>query len=434
MTTKKISLTPSQTKFLELTEAYTLFCAGYGSGKSYLMGLMVVLDAMHGDDATIGVYEPEKKHIRTVAVPAVTHWLDEFNVDYNYNKNENTIYVDSPGIGDIMFFPMDNPATLVGYETYRSHIDEFDTLDEDKAQEIWARIMGRNRSNPSNIPEKEKIYSEEKEIWEANNKIRAYSTPEGFRFCYRKWGSQERPNHAIVHGCSRENPALPSNFFTELEEQYTEQQLDAYLNGKFVNMTSGTVYYAYNRLGCHSTETIYPRETLYIGCDFNVNNMSATVYVKRDGGAEWHAVDELHGLRDTPDMVDVIKDRWHSRGHSIVMYPDSTGAKRQSTNASTSDINILRQAGFSVRARSVNPRVKDRIAATNKAFEDRKIFVNFKKCPQVAACLEQQAYDKNGAPCKKSGHDHQNDATTYPIAYELPIRKRAFKLDIAFMF
>ena len=135
MTTKKISLTPSQTKFLELTEAYTLFCAGYGSGKSYLMGLMVVLDAMHGDDATIGVYEPEKKHIRTVAVPAVTHWLDEFNVDYNYNKNENTIYVDSPGIGDIMFFPMDNPATLVGYETYRSHIDEFDTLDEDKAQE-----------------------------------------------------------------------------------------------------------------------------------------------------------------------------------------------------------------------------------------------------------------------------------------------------------
>ena len=87
-----------------------------------------------------------------------------------------------------------------------------------------------------------------------------------------------------------------------------------------------------------------------------------------------------------------------------------------------------------MRARSVNPRVKDRIAATNKAFEDRKIFVNFKKCPQVAACLEQQAYDKNGAPCKKSGHDHQNDATTYPIAYELPIRKRAFKLDIAFMF
>lgn len=434
MTTKKISLTPSQTKFLQLEEAYTLFCAGYGSGKSHLMGLMVVLDAMHGDDATIGVYEPEKKHIRTVAVPAVTHWLDEFNIQYTYNKNENTIYVESEGIGDILFFPMDNPATLVGYETYRSHIDEFDTLEEDKAKEIWARIMGRNRSNPSNIPDKEKIYSESKGVWEANNKIRAYSTPEGFKFCYKKWGQELPPNHAIVHGCSKENPALPENFFTELESQYTKQQLDAYLNGKFVNLTSGTVYYSYDRVGSGSNETIWSGETLYIGCDFNVNNMSATVFVKRKGGKEYHAVDELHGLRDTPDMIDTIKDLWHSKGHRIVMYPDSTGTKTQSTNASTSDINLLRQAGFSVRARSVNPRVKDRVSAVNKAFEERKVFVNYRKCPTVAACLEQQAYDKSGKPSKDSGHDHQNDATGYFIAYELPIRKKAFALDIAFAF
>lgn len=433
MTTKKISLTPSQTSFLELTEAYTLFCAGYGSGKSYLMGLSVVLDAMHGDDATIGVYEPEKKHIRTVAVPAVEHWLNEFNIKYTYNKNENTIYVESPGIGDILFFPMDNPATLVGYETYRSHIDEFDTLPEERASEIWARIMGRNRRNPDNIPENEKIFSEEKGIWEANNKIRAYSTPEGFKFCYKKWGTGEKENHAIVHGKSRENPTLPTSFFTELESQYTKPQLEAYLNGQFVNLTSGSVYYAYDREGCKSAETIQPSETLYIGCDFNVNNMSAAVYVKRRGGSEWHIVDELHGLRDTPDMIDEIKDRWHSLGHRIIMYPDATGVKTQSTNASVSDINLLRQAGFSVRAKSINPRVKDRVSATNKALEANKVFINYIKCPQAAACFEQHAYDKAGKPCKKSGHDHMTDAATYLLAYELPIRKKAFKLDISFM-
>lgn len=434
MTTQKISLTPSQAKFLELEEAYTLFCAGYGSGKSYLMGLMVVLDAMHSKDATIGVYEPEKKHIRTVAVPAVVHWLDEFNIKYTYNKNESTIYVDSPGVGNIMFFPMDNPATLVGYETYRSHIDEFDTLDEDKASEIWARILGRNRKNPKDLPEDEKIYSEIKDKWEANNKIRAYSTPEGFKFCYKKWKSQKNPNHAIVHGCSLENPKLPSNYFEEMSSQYTKQQIDAYVNGQFVNMSSGTVYYAYDREMHKSNETIWAGETLYIGCDFNVNNMCATIYVKRAGGKEWHAVDELSGLRDTPDMIDYITHEWAAKGHRIIMYPDATGTKRQSTNASVSDIALLRAAGFSVRARATNPRVKDRIAATNKAFEDRKIFVNERNCPNVAACFEQQAYDKNGEPDKKSGFDHQNDASTYPIAYELPIKKKAFQLDIGFHF
>lgn len=434
MSKQKISLTPSQAKFLELKEAYTLFCAGYGSGKSYLMGLMVVLDAMHSKDATIGVYEPEKKHIRTVAYPAVSYWLDEFNIKYHYNKNESVIYVDSPGVGNIMFFPMDNPATLVGYETYRSHIDEFDTLEEEKASEIWARILGRNRKNPKDLPDDEKIYSEHKKIYEANNKIRAYSTPEGFKFCYKKWKKNKLPNHAIVHGCSKENPALPSNYFAEMEAQYTKEQLDAYLNGQFVNMTSGTVYYAYDREMHKSRETILPREPLYIGMDFNVNNMSATVYVKRKGGQEWHAVEELHGLRDTPDMIDIIEDRWASRGHRITCYPDATGVKRQSTNASTSDIAMLRQAGFFIRARSTNPRVKDRIAATNKAFENRALLVNELNCPQVAACFEQQAYDKNGEPDKKSGLDHQNDASTYPIAYELPIKKRAFALDIGFTF
>ena len=432
--TTKISLTASQAKFLQQKEAYTLFCAGYGSGKSYLMGLMVVLDAMHSKSADIGVYEPEKKHIRTVAIPAVQHWLDHFNIQYSLNKNESTIYVTTPGIGNIMFFPMDNPATLVGYQTYSSHIDELDTLDEDKAQEMWSKILGRNRLNPQDIAAEHKVWSEAKQCYEAQNKIRAYSTPEGFKFCYKKFKAQKLPNHSIVHGSSLENPALPSSFIDELKNQYTEQQLAAYLNGKFVNLTAGTVYYAYDRENHRSFETVQPNETLYIGCDFNVNNMSATIYVKRKGGLEWHAVDEMHGLRDTPDMVAVIQDRYQLQGHRIIMYPDSSGNQRSTTNASTSDIALLRQAGFMVRAKASNPRVKDRILATNKAFEERRILVNYDICPQVASCFEQQAYNKSGEPDKSGGMDHQNDASTYPIAYELPVKKRAFSLDIGFKF
>ena len=49
----------------------------------------------------------------------------------------------------------------------------------------------------------------------------------------------------------------------------------------------------------------------------------------------------------------------------------------------------------------------------------------------MANCLEQQAY-RNGEPDKTSGNDHQNDATTYPIAYEMPIIKPVSAVKFAF--
>jgi hypothetical protein len=108
---------------------------------------------------------------------------------------------------------------------------------------------------------------------------------------------------------------------------------------------------------------------------------------------------------------------------ALRFYPDASGNSRKTINASESDISLLRQAGFVIKVRDSNPFVKDRILAVNGALANGKMWVNASKCPDVVACLEQQAYDKNGEPDKKSGFDHQNDATGYPIVYEMPVRK-----------
>lgn len=176
-----------------------------------------------------------------------------------------------------------------------------------------------------------------------------------------------------------------------------------------------------------------PGKPYTFGCDFNVDHQAASVYVRRNGGQQWHAVEELVDMRDTPEMIRIIREMWANKGHSIVMYPDASGGARRSNNASESDISLLRQAGFLIRAHPKNPLVKDRIQATQKAFSDGKVFVNYLKCPTIARCLEQQSYDKNGDPDKKSGYDHQNDATTYPLVFEMPIRKPLFKIDFSFV-
>ena len=193
------------------------------------------------------------------------------------------------------------------------------------------------------------------------------------------------------------------------------------------------MYASYNRTA-HNTDEVIRKdeagaEPLFIGCDFNVTKQAATVYVRRDGGHSWHAVDELTNMYDTPEMIDVIKGRYAD--HQIYIYPDASGKARKTVNASLSDISLLESAGFYVRVNNRNPGVRDRIMATNAAFEAGRLFVNARACPTVAQSLEQQVY-KNGEPDKSSGVDHQNDATTYPIAFEMPIVRPVANVNFGF--
>ena len=149
-------------------------------------------------------------------------------------------------------------------------------------------------------------------------------------------------------------------------------------------------------------------------------HMAATIYVERDNG--WHSVSEFKNVFDTPDMVKAIKGRFPNNKR-IIVYPDASGSSRKTVDASKSDIAVLREAGFEIKVNNSNPAVKDRIMAVNKQFQISRLWVNVKRCPTVAKNLEQQAYDENGEPDKKSGFDHQNDASGYPIAHEFPIKR-----------
>lgn len=367
-----------------------------------------MIDAAHASDALIGTYAPTYDLVRLIVASRLQLKLSEHGIPHTYNKAENVIYTSAPRFGDFILRTLDNPERIVGYETYRAHVDELDTLKPEHARKAWNQVIARNRQKP-------------KGMTDPFNQASAYTTPEGFKFCHDRWVANRTDSYAIVQAATYSNPFLPDDYVDGLRESYPAELIDAYIEGRFVNLTTGTVYSAYDRQRCNSSETIKPSEPLFIGQDFNVGDMASTVYVKRPNG--WHAVDQLTGIYDTPALIDVLKERY--AGHSITMYPDASGTSRKTVNASTSDIALLQQAGFRVRAPKKNPAVKDRIIAVNGALSRGEMWVNARKCPDVASCLEQQAYDKNGEPDKQGGFDHQNDATGYPIAYEMPVKKPA---------
>ena len=206
-------------------------------------------------------------------------------------------------------------------------------------------------------------------------------------------------------------------------EAYPEELIKAYLNGMFVNLTSGSVYNCFDRTKNHSDEVIRGKEDLHIGMDFNIRHMSGIVHVYREGQPT--AVDELIDILDTPSMILEIKDRYQE--HKINVYPDASGDSGNTVNASESDIFLLRQAGFFVNAPKANPRVRDRVVSMNAMFcnakNERRYMVNTTKCPAYTTDLEQQAYDLNGEPDKTKGNDHKPDAAGYFIHRMHPVKR-----------
>jgi hypothetical protein len=328
---------------------------------------------------------------------------------------------------------MDNPATIVGFKIGRALVDELDILPLMKAQTAWRKIIARMRwqGPPGFLPQ-----------------VDVTTTPEGFQFMHQQFVQRirEKPElqrlYGLVQASTYENEALlPEGYIESLLESYPAQLVQAYLHGQFVNMLHGTVYSHYDRVKNRCGDSPQEGEPVHIGMDFNVNKMAAVIHVTRNN--EPRAVGEIVNQRDTPAMIEAIKSRFwrydRARGdwvreRSIVIYPDASGANTSSKDASRSDISLLQAAGFQVIAPSANPPVRDRVLSMNMMFCDNhqrtRYKVNDDLAPTYAENLEHQAYNDNGEPDKKSGHDHTNDAGGYYIHSRFPIIKPVSSLNL----
>ena len=427
MRTISIKSTKPQADFHALTCKHPAFVAGFGSGKSETMTNQAFMDASHSASALIGIYEPTYDLVSLIAVPRMEEKLIDYGIRYKYNKQRNTISTSNSQIGDFIFRTLDNPARIVGYETYRAHVDELDTLNEAKAREAWNKIIARNREKPNHIDLIHKVWNEKFQRMSVYNRVSAYCTPEGFGFMYKTWGKNPKPGYEMIQASSRSNPFLPDDYIETLENSYPKNLITAYIEGKFVNLTSGGVYTNYDRKLNGTSRRVEKGDALHIGMDFNVGKMSAIVHVEdyceileEDIVS---AVDEFLGILDTPAMIKAIQDKYPD--HHITIYPDASGRNRKSSDASVTDISQLKLAFDKVKNKTKNPFVKNRVASVQgllcNAKDVRRYYVNEDACPGTADSLEQQVYNANGDPDKTKDNDHPNDALGYYIHNKHPI-------------
>lgn len=405
-----------QSQFLAMDKKFRAYVAGFGSGKTWVGCGALFKHFAFFPKVNAGYFAPTFGQIRDIFYPTIEEVAYDwgFSVDIKASNKEVHVYRGKNYRGTIICRSMDNPSSIIGFKIGHALCDELDVMPTTKAQIAWRKIIARMRYKVHGL----------------RNGVDVTTTPEGFKFVYNQFVKAVRENpkletlYGIIQASTYDNELnLPDDYIESLRQSYPPQLIDAYLNGQFVNLNSGTVYVNFERKLNHTNIEAVAGEVLHIGMDFNVMNMSAVSHIIREGYV--YAVDELKKVRDTPEMVKMLKERYPN--HNIIIYPDASGGNTTSKNASESDLTILRKEGFSVRVGSQNPFVRDRVLAMNAAFcnmnGERRYFVNTNKCPSYTECLEQQAYDVNGNPDKAGGFDHLNDAAGYFINHQYPINK-----------
>jgi PBSX family phage terminase large subunit len=394
-------LHPGQLAFVADNQTQIIgISAGYGAGKTRALAAKAVTLAAANQGFIGCVMEPTGPLIRDIWQNDFEDFLEHYDIPYTFRASPLPEYMlHLPG-GDtkILCRSFENWSRIIGLNLAWVLADEIDTVTPAIANKAFPKILGRLRSG--NV-----------------RQFGAASTPEGFRWMWTTFGSEDaqtRQDRKLIKMRSVDNPHLPPDFIERLEANYDPTLLKAYLDGEFVNLTTGTVYDRFDRTK-HVISTLpdTEREPLRIGVDFNVGNMSAVIGVKLNNTLL--VIDEVSGAHDTDALAQQIKARYPDR--KIHVYPDASGGNR-STNASQTDIQILESYGMANQSPRANPPVRDRVSAVQALLENGKGQVRLQisaTCRRMIECLELQCYTEKGDPDKDSGHDHMNDALGYLI-------------------
>lgn len=206
--------------------------------------------------------------------------------------------------------------------------------------------------------------------------------------------------------------------YINMLQKMPEKDRMRFLEGEFTNDDDGAAYYAFDR-EIHVQENELRHGTIYIGMDFNVQPMTATIIQYTNG--IFNVVDEVFlENSDTYKMCNyLIKKKYYG-----TVIPDSTGKNRKTSGKS--DHQILKDYGFKIPS-VYNPAVYDRVNNVNRLLTDNRIKIN-PKCKKLIGDLEKVSWKDNKLDQKTDPMlTHISDALGYALWFLEPIKPANLK-------
>jgi len=385
----QLSLTEPQEEFVCSESKYPALVGGLGSGKTKA-GISRLICLMLSDPSTNGgYYMPTYDLLRLRALTGFEEELEELGLGYKTNRAEYTIAIH--GYGMVILRSYDRPERIVAYEVAHSIVDELDTLPKDKAALVWRKITERNR---------------QKTTYAAGNTIGCVTTPDqGYSgFVYQKWVKSLQDGYSVIKSPTASNPFLPEGYIQQILDNYDPVLADLFLKGEFVSLSANKVYHFFKREKHHTNRELTDQDQMvHVGIDFNIGGCCVLICLIENNNPI--VVDEFVCV-DTRDFC-LRLSKYEQKGRKITCYPDASG-KSGTTNATGSDIDIIRSNGYAVDCPNANPLIRDRVNAVNGLLSHDRLLINTDKCPNLTDAIESQGYVK-GAPEKFSEHPAIDD-------------------------
>lgn len=388
---------------------YVFLIGGFGCGKSFTVVQLCLFlyecYARSPQQIQIGVFGVTIKLLKQTVIADLERAFDQAGIPYRDNSQAGTLTV---GSITFVYLAMQYPDDIYAFNFSCCLVDEIDELPSEKVAAVVKAVQERNRVRmPAN-----KYFDERSPF------VFFSTTAQGLGGTYtliEDFKKKQIP-YAVVRGRTADNTALDPQQVERLRALYTEDEARAFLDGEFINLTTGRVYHEFDRSKHVCMRfPVYIGETVYVGLDFNYGYNTCVQNIERGGRIV--VVDANH-YNDMGVAARKLREKY--AGNRIVAIPDASG--KEIMQGFVEEFN---EAGIEILWNARNPSVVERIMAVNKLLRLNQLAVmqyddrdKESKLDRFIMGLETRDFDDSGKPRKGKGadaYDHGADSEEYVV-------------------
>lgn len=350
-----------------------------------------------------GLLCPTLKMAKRDVLPTLRAIANENKIVFDYNKADSYFYFPQTKNTIWIFHGEDDGESIRGPNLSFMLINEFTLINEPTYQAAIARV---------------------REPKAKFRQIAMSGTFENYGGVYEIITNDSQCE--VIYGSTRENIHTPKSYIKMLESSYDDDMQKQYIDGIPVLNMSKKAARQFNR-DLHVKTVEYNQEMpIWMTLDFNVDPMAAVLWNKYpdiEEGPTLRAFKE-YSLKNssTQELANAVRAEFDPK--TICVFPDPAGNSRSTKAHGTTDIDILRKAGFEdIRYKKAIPSVRDCLNALNNAFSKNMIQID-PSCIELIKDLERVEIKPGTDIIDKADNrrTHWLDGLKNCIDYEYPIR------------
>jgi hypothetical protein len=424
----RAALLPHQLEFVAARTGVTALTGGYGSGKSTSGALKGVLHSMWDPGILHAICSPSFPMAKLTIIPSIYEVLEEWfgleeDKHFAYNKTDHYFDLFFWG-GKLVILSGEEPKRLKGPNLGSFGIDEPGL----QAHAVYKQGKARVRHPKAKYPE-----------------VYLTGTPEDLNWYADLVEGDLRPKGLVdIRAHTRDNFFLSEDYFRGLEESYSEQEILAYMAGRFVNLNDSLAYSAFtpqNIIERAEFGEPDPELPLLVGFDYNWSPNVGVVaqevpdWVEAPGAAPQPKLvvfDELWFMNcSTERKCELLVERFGDKFEYLI-YQDAAGKSNNARTPGVSDLNLVRNAMRGVSHRvyypNANPLRRDRLNSVNGRLRnsrgERFIYIT-RNCKHLLDDMRKTPREEFlVGKYKDSTMGHIGDALGYLVNYRYPIRRK----------